>query len=233
VRRGRQNGRGQPDLQYREDDDPMNLARTPKALALCAALPALVSAGGALTAPRPAYQGPVPLAPPSWGVVITELMKDPAAVSDTQGEWFEIYNPVPWRLNIEGWSIGDDSGPQHVISNGGAGVYLRPGQYFVLGRNADPVANGGVQVDYAYTSFSMSNGADQVVLRRRNGLIADRVAYDDGVLWPDQAGQSISLDPSVLDAQANDDGANWCSSTSVIPGSTDTGTPGAPNDPCP
>lgn len=172
--------------------------------------------------------------PPSWEVVITEFMKDPAHVGDTQGEWVEIYNPMPWRLNIEGWTIGDDSGPQHTIANGGLGVYVRPGEYFVLGRNADLALNGGVDVDYVYTSFTLGNGADQIVLTRRNGFIADRVAYDDGVTWPDQSGQSISLDPVWLDATANDDGANWCHGTTAIGnGNQDTGTPGAANDPCP
>jgi hypothetical protein len=171
---------------------------------------------------------------PSFRAVITEFMKDPNAVSDTSGEWIEVYNPLPWRLDLEGWSLGDDDGPEHVISNGGAGVYVRPGQHFVLGRNGDPATNGGVLVDYVYTTTSLANGADEIVLRKRNGQIADRVAYDDGVLWPDLAGQSISLTPAASDPAANDDPMNWCHASSSIAGAgSDLGTPGAPNDVCP
>jgi hypothetical protein len=54
-----------------------------------------------------ACQGP---APQSGEAVITEFMKDPATVADTRGEWIEIYNALPWRLNIEGWTISDDGG---------------------------------------------------------------------------------------------------------------------------
>lgn len=171
---------------------------------------------------------------PAFRVVITEFMKDPAAVSDTSGEWIEVHNPLPWRLNLEGWSIGDDDGPEHTIDNGGAGVYVLPGGHLVLGRNADTATNGGVLVDYVYSTVSLANGADEIVLRRRNGQIADRVAYDDGVLWPDLAGQSISLTPAASDPASNDDPMNWCHATSAIAGTgSDLGTPGAPNDVCP
>lgn len=204
-------------------------------LVLCTGL---FAAEDASVAPRPesdaalvpAFGGPLP----SFRAVITEFMKDPSAVSDTSGEWIEVHNPLPWRLNLEGWSIGNDAGPEHVIANGGAGVFVLPGQYLVLGRNGDPATNGGVLVDYVYTTTSLGNGADEIVLRKRNGQVADRVAYDDGVLWPDQAGQSISLTPTAMDPALNDDPASWCHAVSSIAGTgSDLGTPGAPNDTCP
>lgn len=198
---------------------------------LFAAESASVEARPELTLPGAMVLGGTP---PPFRAVITEFMKDPSAVSDTSGEWIEVHNPLPWRLNLEGWSIGNDAGPEHVISNGGSGVYVLPGGYAVLGRNADPATNGGVAVDYVYTTTSLGNGADEIVLRKRNGQVADRVAYDDGVLWPDLAGQSISLTPSATDPAANDDPANWCHAVTAINGAgSDLGTPGAPNDVCP
>ena len=216
----------------------MNLLALSPGLALCATLsisnPWLASPSVPCAAMPSAATLDTLAPPPSWRVAVTEFLKDPTQVSDTNGEWIEIQNLLPWRVNLEGWSLGDDGGAQHVIANGGLGVFLRPGEFFVLARNADPALNGGVLVDYAYSSFSLGNGADQIVLRRRNGQIADRVAYDDGVLWPDQPGQSISLAPEATDPGANDDPANWCHATSVIgAGNTDTGTPGAANDTCP
>ncbi|MCY2961722.1 MAG: lamin tail domain-containing protein [Planctomycetota bacterium] len=172
--------------------------------------------------------------PQSGQVVITEFMKDPSSVSDARGEWIEVYNALPWRVNLEGWVLSDDSGATHVISTGGAGLRMAPGAYLVLGNNSDPALNGGVQVDYVWSSFSLSNGADQIVLSRADGTLVDRVAYDDGVLWPDLAGRSISLKLVARDVVMNDDPANWCHSSSAISATNaDLGTPRRDNDACP
>lgn len=178
-----------------------------------------------------AAQGP---AAQTGAVVITEFMKDPAAVTDTKGEWIEIYNASPWRVNLDGCVLTDDSGSQHVISTGGAGLRFLPGRYLVLGNNADSTTNGGVHIDYAYSGFGLGNAADQIILSRGDGTVLDRVDYDDGVLWPDTGGRSISVKLSARDAHQNDSGPNWChSSTPLSPTNTDTGTPGADNDACP
>ena len=167
-------------------------------------------------------------------VVVTEFMKDPTSVSDSSGEWIEVYNGGPHRFDLEGSVLSDDGSNTHLIYNGGNGLVFLPGQRFVLGANADMAANGGVEVDYDYSSFSLTNGADEIVVTGRNGLLLDRVAYDDGVSWPDQSGSSISLHEFLLDAFSNDDPSNWCHSQSALNGSnSDTGTPGLPNELCP
>jgi len=172
--------------------------------------------------------------PQSGQVVITEIMKDPSSVADTRGEYFEVWNALPWRVNLEGWTISDDSGASHVINTGGAGLRMGPGKYLILGNSSDPALNGGVQVDYAWSSFSLGNGADQIQLTKPDGTVVDRVAYDDGMLWPDLAGRSLSLRVSGRDVVANDDPANWCSSSSAISGTNaDMGTPRRDNDICP
>ena len=43
-------------------------------------------------------------------VAITEFMKDPSTVSDTRGEWIEVRNNLPHRVNLEGWILTDDAG---------------------------------------------------------------------------------------------------------------------------
>lgn len=167
-------------------------------------------------------------------VAITEFMKDPVAVADTRGEWIEVRNNLPWRVNLEGWVLADDAGSTHVISNGGNGVRLRPGRSIVLGIEADPALNGGVVVDYEYSGFTLGNGADSIVLMRPNGLVVDRVAWDDGVLWPDLPGRSIQARNEARFALLNDDAGLWCHGTTPISATNaDTGTPGADNDACP
>ena len=70
------------------------------------------------------------------------------------------------------------------------------------------------------------------MLTSRSGLVVDEVVYDDGVLWPDQAGHSLNLDPYGHDVYRNDFGGRWCAA-SVPLGLSDFGTPGTPNSPCP
>lgn len=166
-------------------------------------------------------------------VVVTEIMKDPAAVSDLRGEWIEVRNNRPCRVNLEGWILTDDAGNTHVISNGGNGVRIRPGGLLVLGASTDPSLNGGVPVSYQWSGYSLANTADSIILARPNGEIVDRVAYDDGVLWPDLPGRSIQVRNDARQALLNDDPTLWCHSTTpTSPSNPDSGTPGYDNDPC-
>ncbi|MBL8858527.1 MAG: lamin tail domain-containing protein [Planctomycetes bacterium] len=170
----------------------------------------------------------------SGEAVISEFMKDPAAVADTRGEWIEVYNNLPWRLNLEGWTLADDSGSSHVIHTGGVGVLCRPGRHLVLGNNADMTLNGGVRLDYVWSGFSLSNTSDSIILLSPTGGLVDRVAYTSSAPWPSAPGRSISLQQSKRNALDNDDGANWClSSVPMHQNTTDTGTPGRDNDACP
>jgi hypothetical protein len=172
----------------------------------------------------------IPLGAP----VISEFMKDPTVVGDTAGEWIEVYNAGAFDVNLEGWALADAGSNFHVISTGGAGLIVPPGGRVVLGNNADPALNGGVAVDYKYASYTLGNGADQILLLTPGGQLADGIAYDDGVLWPDTPGTAAALDAASHDATANDDGGNWCNAlTPQSPGSADEGTPGERNATCP
>jgi hypothetical protein len=115
-------------------------------------------------------------------------------------------------------------------------LLIAPGQYLVIGNNASTATNGGVAVVYAYppASFALGNSSDQIVLLGADQTEIDRVEYDNGLLWPDSPGQSISLRPDSLNALNNDDGNYWCHATTPIGGGNpDTGTPHALNDVCP
>ena len=179
-----------------------------------------------------------PLAPPpaAGQIVITEFMKDPASVADADGEWVELYNTTPTAIDLEGWTLRDDGGQAVVIVNGGYGLFVAPHGYLVLASNSAASANGGVsaQYDYDWTSFKLDNADDEIVLEAPGGLEVDRVMYDDGFIWPDSAGHSISLSGSFLDALANDDGNHWChGSLPLGAANPDTGTPNAANEICP
>ena len=160
-------------------------------------------------------------------LVITEIMKNPAAVDDTVGEWFEVLNPTAEWIRLDGLEIADDGGDLAVLSTG---FVLEPGALVVIGNNDLAATNGGAPVDIEVLGLSLASGVDQIVLQAAGGEI-DRVAYDTGGTWPNGIGASIQVDSSAQDAASNNSGANWCLSASPY-GDGDLGSPGAPNPGC-
>ena len=166
--------------------------------------------------------GPIANGP---GLVITEVMQNPAVVPDSVGEWFELHNPTAKAVNINGWVLRDNDYASHVIDHGGPLMVPAHG-YVVIGRNSDPAQNGGVEVDYAVgAAVTLFNGFDELEVLDAGLRPIDRIAWDDGKLLPYAAGASMSLrDPSLDNSVA----ANWCISVTEY-ALGDLGTPGAPN----
>jgi hypothetical protein len=163
-------------------------------------------------------------------LVVTEIMQNPDAVSDGDGEWFEIHNPTSSDIDLDGMLISDDGTNNHVV---GSSVIIPAGGYVVFAINGDDVFNGGLGADYAWSGYTLSNGDDEVSLEHpTTGVVFDVVRYDGGPVWPDPTGASMQLDSGILDATGNDDGGNWCEADTAYT-SGDLGTPGAPNTACP
>lgn len=173
-----------------------------------------------------------PNPPPSAGdLVITEIMANPASpIYDDDGEWFEILNVSGQDLDIQGLTARDQGTNSFTLPTG-APIILAAGDYFVMGRNGDPALNGGVTLDYQYSSqMQLANSDDEIILEV-GGVLIDEVAYDD-LTFPLASGASMSLDPGLLTATDNDLAASWCEATTQY--ATDNlGTPGAANDACP
>jgi hypothetical protein len=153
-------------------------------------------------------------------LVISELMSNPAALSDTDGEWIELYNPSPSEtVALDGCALDDGSTSKSLA----AGARVAPLGFATLARSA--------KVGFIPTqalSFSFGNSDDSVALIC-NGVEIDRVRYGAG--FPLAAGASMSLAPSALDATANDDPAAWCLGTDAD-ALGERGTPGVANPPC-
>ena len=62
-------------------------------------------------------------------------------------------------------------------------------------------------MDYEYSSFTLANSGDEIVLADSAGTVIDTMAYTSALVFN---GASASLNPAVLDAVANDQLANWC-----------------------
>lgn len=163
--------------------------------------------------------------PPVVAIVINEIMQNPAAVSDNNGEWFELVNATPDPVDIDGWTIKDNGSNLHVVANGGP-LVIPAGGFLVLGTDANAAANGGVAIDYQYSNIFLGNGSDALILLDTASSEVDRVEWDNGATFPDPTGASMALKDPALD---NNIGANWCESETTF-GDGDLGTPGAPND---
>jgi hypothetical protein len=160
-------------------------------------------------------------------IVITEIMQNPQAVNDSDGEWFEVYNASDVTIDLNNWTLSDLGADNEVIENGGP-LEIAAGAYLVFGNNGDFATNGGVTIDYVYDNFNLSNGDDEIILTAADGIEIDRVEYDGSPNFPDPEGASMSLIVTNFD---NNDGANWCVATTAY-GDGDLGTPGMEND-CP
>lgn len=163
-------------------------------------------------------------------VFITELMVDPSAVTDGNGEWFELFNSRSDTVDIRGWRIEDESGNTHVIPDTNP-ILIPAGQFLVLGNNGDASSNGGISVAHEYAAITLNNSGDILIVFDVNGEEIDRVDY--GIpSFSVSAGASLNLDSNRFDFVDNDDGTNWCSSTTSIGTGLDFGTPGATNETC-
>ncbi len=158
-------------------------------------------------------------------VIISEIMQNPNAVADANGEWFEIYNSTASAIDMNGWIIKDNGTDSHTIANGGA-LLIAAHDFLVLGNNSTLSTNGGVPVDYQYSGFTLANGADEVILLLSDGITEiDRVEYDGGINWIDPTGASMVFTGTA--AQDNNNPAFWVTATTPWQGSAgDKGSPG-------
>ena len=163
-------------------------------------------------------------------IVINEIMKNPSAVGDSVGEWFELYNLGPTAIDLDGWVLLDDDFDFHVIDEPG-GLVVGPGEFLVLGVEGNPAFNGGYDPDYVYADFLLGNAGDEVVIGPAAGgdiLELDRVEYSDAS-FPDTPGVSMELIDLTGD---NADGMLWANSLTPF-GDGDLGTPGENNSTAP
>ena len=167
------------------------------------------------------------LSGPKTSLIVNEILKDPNAdgVGEFDGEWFELYNRGVVPVNLKNFRITDDGGQFINIT---FDVPILPGDYGVFTKNGDASANGGVDSDYSYStsSFSLSNADDEIAIYDGNDSLVNRVAYDDGVTFPDSSGFSMELRAPYFD---NSLGSNWANSYAIY-GEGDRGTPGYQND---
>ncbi len=169
--------------------------------------------------------------PPAPGqVIITEIMKDPDASYDEEGEWFEVTNVGSKAADLDRCYIHSEGDTPHRFDSPG-GLFVQPNGYLVIGKSYTTADNGGYMPDYVMEGITLGNGQDYISIVCQSEEI-DRVAYDNGARFPDVRGSALQLMPSALDGTKNDEGENWCAAA-VTYGAGDRGTPGEANPECP
>jgi len=159
-------------------------------------------------------------------LVVTELMAKSQAGGGDKGEWFELYNASDVTLDLNGCWLSDKTADQFQFVEP---VVVPPGAYRVLALSNDPAVNFGLPDPYVYGGFNLSNTGEPLSLAC-GGTIIDAVTFT--VDWAVE-GVAFQLSSAHLDAQANDDAANWCTATANYGTAGKKGTPGGANLACP
>ena len=68
--------------------------------------------------------------------MIAEVMANPAALSDGEGEWFEVYNASNEALDLRGLTIRAGESEGHLVA-GEEPLLVEPGGVFVVEASAD------------------------------------------------------------------------------------------------
>jgi hypothetical protein len=163
-------------------------------------------------------------------ILITEIMYDPSALSDTDGEWFEIYNNSDHSLGLQNLVLMRDDANSHIIMDP---IELLPGEYLVCSRTTQATDAAS---SYVYGSaISLSNtGAVLAIFNEGTetvpGALIFAVDYGEAS-FPGGSGASISLNPELFNAADAISGTSWCTSSSAY-STGDLGTPGVANDVC-
>jgi hypothetical protein len=163
------------------------------------------------------------------GLLITEIMYDPASLADTEGEWIEIFNNTNATIDLQNLVIRKNDTESHIINSQ---FILASHGYGVLARTENTVPGD----KYIYrTDITLNNtGAVLSICNYgtdgTDGSVICSVDYgSDG--FPGASGASICLDPDKLNATEVITGSSWCVSSSSY-GLGDLGTPGSTNDQC-
>ena len=172
--------------------------------------------------------------PSGWNygdLLITEIMYDPDALGDSEGEWLEVLNNSDETVNLKDLVLRRGfNNALHVIAND---VILASGEYAVLARTITATDN----TDYVYgTSITLPNAGEELILNTygtdgTDGYIICSVDYGDPSFPSVPAGSSLQLSSDITSATEAMLGSNWCEST-VAYNTGDLGTPGIANSLC-
>lgn len=154
-------------------------------------------------------------------IIITEFMANPSAVDDADGEYIELYNNTNTPIDINGDSLLDAGSNDHLINNESA-LLIQPHSFLILARSANPLGDSTLLPDYVYT-FTLNNGADQIILKTPSGVEIARCNYTNGNAGG--AGVALELSDISLGTDGLTEQADYVASITEM-SNGDYGSPG-------
>jgi hypothetical protein len=190
--------------------------------------PSSVFGDGDLGSPGSANASCTSLSSLSLGdLLITEIMHDPTKVSDTRGEWFEVYNNTSASINMRGLTFTSSGDSGFTVSDN---IVVASNGYVVMAARDNSFLNGGFDADYQYNYGPVILGKSDNVGIEANGTLIDSVTYNK-FTFGYNVGTSHTLASGAFDESSNNSSSSWCDATSTY-GDGDFGTPGSANDVC-
>ncbi len=155
-----------------------------------------------------------------FDVVINELMADPSPpVGLPNYEYIELFNRTDLTINLDQWGLMIGSS-EKVIQ----GYSIQPHGFLILAKDDAETHLELFGSFYGFSSFSLTNAGQEIVLKDKNKVVISSVSYNDD-LYRDQekkeGGWSLELiNPEEVCAMA----LNWKASENA-----EGGTPGSEN----
>jgi hypothetical protein len=100
-------------------------------------------------------------------VILSELLPNPDFVSDSDGEYIELFNPTGSSIDLTGYQVCD---PAKCASLSG---FIQSGAYYVICRNSAVIS----PCDATSTIALNNSGGDTVELKDASGSVIDTVTY--------------------------------------------------------
>jgi len=100
-------------------------------------------------------------------VVINEVVASNATHTDFENDtpdWFELYNPGSIEVELQGWTISDNTGQWTLPA-----VEIEPGEYLVMFASGKDTVAG----EELHTSFKLSKEGDSLKLVDAQGIVRD------------------------------------------------------------
>jgi len=141
--------------------------------------------------------------PSGDNIIITEVLYDTPG-TDSNEEWFELFNPTNLPINLTGWTI-EDNADTFTLSK------IIPAKgYLVIAKQATGFyALYGFNPDIEGLNLFLGNSGDRLVLKDNNGTEVDKVAWEEGLAgWSISATHTTIRRKNVVDTDTVDDWEN-------------------------
>lgn len=130
-------------------------------------------------------------------IILSEILPNPGVVSDSDGEYVELFNPTASTIDITGYELCD-----RVKCNTLSGT-VASGAYYMACINANTYTSCNID-----TTLQLNNGGDDVVLKNANGVTLETVVYG-----------SASSEESYVRASSDPASSwSWSASSAYTPG---------------